>query len=489
MKKSLTLILTIAIVALFVQCNDQQPAFRTPSVLNHPAVYLVNKTGRITLTATCPKGEQMIGGSYSIPDWKENATHITWVEDNNDPVNAPWGKRKVFDDKATICDKVQGPIYVEASYPSSRNTWTVVIYNPDLDTNCYNSGKYIQVNCYAVTDPGLHLNMRIRSLEPHITNPPSPSARLTDTCNVPDGSVITGGGFKLEPLDDSNPLDWGHLPLWGSYPNMNDQKKAIGWTSEYYTIPPARPCNLTTYVLYSAPAQLYGFKDGVHPPQFSMIPSPLVDGPVKTRDNEKPIGAGTRIGEVVCDPEYFSSGGGFNISYSGQSPYTVIPHSLPIVCHNEPYVNGFQIPFSGWHVELFGAYDVGSTIKDWYSEEFSQVYTLQIKNLRNPIKVVIIEPINGLYLTDDILNNPIKFTGYAVDHDGTYIPGSNLTWTVTSANDGSGEIYQTKLDIAGGDPDPLRDAKKFTVKLTAKGKQGDQASAIIFLYYQKIPNY
>ncbi len=485
MKKFLTFVLIIVIAALFVQCKDQQPAYRTPSVLNFPTSYLVTQTGRITITASCPSGNQMIGGSYSIPDWTENMNHIRIVADDN----TSWGSRKDYDEKATICDKVQGPMYVEASYPSSKNTWTVVIYNPDPETNCYNSGKYIQVNCYAVTDPSLHLNMKIGSLEPHNTNLPSASPRLQDICIAPDGSVITGGGFKLEPLDDSNPLDWGHLPLWGSYPKINDQKQAIGWINEYYTIDPARPCKLTTYVLYSAPTELYGFHDGVHPVQPVLIPSPLVGGPVKTLDAENPLGAGARIGEVVCDPGYFSSGGGFNISYTGQSPYLAIHHSLPIVCHNEPIENGFQIPFSGWHVELFGAYDTRGGLSGWYSEEFSQIYTLQIKTLQNPIKVVINEPINGLFLTNDILNNPIKFTGYAVDHDGTYIPGSDLTWIITSANNSSGEIYLTKLDASGGEYDPLRYAVKFTVKLTAKGKQGDQASSTIFLYYQSIPTY
>jgi hypothetical protein len=468
----------LALLPFFQHCKKDTT--ENSPVVNHPMVYMIDKPGRSEIIATCPPGEQMIGGGYSIPKWAENKTHqhIEKHDFSDDKL--------VYDEKATVCDMNQGPVFVEASYPSSKNTWTVIVYNPDPKADCYNSGQLIQVNCYCVTSSSLHLNMKILSLAPHLTNLEGASPKAIDNCTVPEGAVVTAGGFKLEPINDIDVGRWGYLPLWGSYPYVNQQNKAIGWTSEYYTTAPARPCIITTYVLYSAPTRLSNGGPAFPGLTSSVTPSPLIDGPVKINDVEKPIGFDQRIGEVTCDPGYFSAGGGFKIIYSGKSVYSAIAHSLPIVCNAEPYINGIRVPFSGWHSEMKEGYDVGSS-NGWFSDEQSSVYTLQLKKLPNNIKVVITHPTDGIYLNDGILRRQIKFSGYAIDHDGSYIPNSNLQWEISGAPNGTGEIYKTSIDKnKGAYFDVTRNAERFDVKLTATSKDGERASAYIYLYYQNI---
>ncbi|MES1225321.1 MAG: hypothetical protein ABUT20_58110, partial [Bacteroidota bacterium] len=120
----------------------------TPVIVTHTMPYIINSTGRIEITVTCPDGEQMIGGGYRIPRFEVNTKNQRPESERS--FQEIFDGTNVWNGKATECDKNQAPLIVEASYPSSLKTWTVIIFNPDVNENCYHSGDMIQVYCYAV---------------------------------------------------------------------------------------------------------------------------------------------------------------------------------------------------------------------------------------------------------------------------------------------------------------------------------------------------
>lgn len=508
----LALLSALLIPGCFFSECFQTAHTKKPAVVNRPTLYLIDKVGRITIAAHCLPGEQMIGGGYKLPEYHEVKIHVRSQEEikeytdwNIDPIPP----EDYYTDDATEADRHQGPLSIEASYPSSLDTWTVIIFNGDFDNRGYHQGDLIQVDCYCVTNPRLNLRMAIHSLEPHSTFPeggPNVGIIGTDNCTPPPMTndpaavvpkpVITAGGFKMEPLPSAGEGTGGYLaPLWGSYPRV-DANRAIGWSTDYDTFAQHR-VKLTTYVLYSRPSRRLipvGIGPGAKVILGAWIPSPLTDGPVKIAELQKTSGAGPRPGDVVADEGYFSPGGGFRQMYFGEALVTVPPHGASRISGADPLVNGVRVPFAGWSVEPWGNYNpniyfdpVTRTYKE-RSQPFTEtdyVYAVQIRNLPKNIEVAITSPPDGSYIEEDPQHKgyaAVTLKGYAIDRNGNSITGSALAWKVSGTDSGTGEILSTSVNLSSGTYNNYYQARQYPVTLTATGAQGDHESASIVLF-------
>jgi hypothetical protein len=479
-------LLLLAAIRILSGCNNDSSHINPPVVVNRPAFYVIDQPGRIVINAKCLPGEQMIGGGYRFPTFEVNTIHFR-KESERTPQEIFDGTN-AFNDDATPCDKQQAPLIIEASYPSAKDTWTVIIFNPDPQENCYNSGKMIQVDCYAVSNPAIHLFMKIRSTVPHSVNLTNAPQILTDTCNCTTGGIVTAGGFKLEPGDDNL---WrgsaGDSPLWGSYPNTNSSHQAIGWAADYNSKSNYQ-ANLTTYVLCSTQGSLYKPQVWAAGGSVSnwLLPNALVDGPVKKEEFKNTIGAGYRSGQVACEAGYFSPGGGFRMVYAGkEAPFLAIPHGPINQNTADAIINGQLKMFAGWSWEGFGAYQ--AAYYNWATSENDSVYAIQIKDLLPNLEVQITNPAKNSYVGEDPANKgfsiPIQFMGIAHDHDSSAIPDNKLLWEIQGGSSGTGSTFATALNLNGGEALPYASAVRFLVKLTATGKDGDKATASIYVYY------
>ena len=471
-------------------CKSQAHIDTPPAVVRTTSVS-VDQVGRITLEAKCLAGEQMIGGGYRVPPFTVVTTHFKKEEDQSP--QEIFDGTNVFTDDATDADRFQYPLIVEASYPSALDTWTLVVLNPDIDATGYHQGDVLSVEAYCVTGSQLKLRMAIASIPPHATHPPDydPTTGIivTDNLDVPMGGVVTAGGFKLEPLvPETQWKTMGYMgPLWGSYPKVDVNNQAVGWSTDYDTYG-GHNASVTTYLLYSRARRIL-IPDGVGPEASftlgSLVPSPLVAGPVKQELVQQTIGAGPRPGELVADPGYFSSGGGFRTQYYGAAaPYLAAVHGPVRKSAADPYVNGVRVPLGGWSLELFGAYN--PSYNTWAFQETETVYALQLLKLPKNIEVEITNPPDNVVLDQEDPANPgfasVTLKGYAIDHDGSAITGNSLVWKIAGAEVGRGPTLDVLLDLDSGPYSEWAQMYLHPIWLEATGKQGDHETAAISVY-------
>ena len=213
----------------------------------------------VTSSATCPAGEQLLGGGY------------TALVSQGDMVS------------------------VTEDYPSSANTWTVTAV-----TGTQISGELLAV-AYCFTTPNVQLSLL--AVSQNTTSSPISilAATATGMAGCPAGSVLTGGGFRVQGLPQGDFIHNSYVTATGPAPN--GASPPSGWQTKL--LYPVRTAPTAT--VFALCARNY-----------------LAPG---TTVNQTFTQLNTLKGTVACAANAFTSGGGYSLaedtSEGGTLPYTV----------------------------------------------------------------------------------------------------------------------------------------------------------------------
>lgn len=241
-------LLLAAPLLLFSACGAAGPAKATagpptktaaapldPQIVTHSASARVQVGQPLSVSASCKSGEQMIGGGFDATNLFEYAA------------------------------------YIEASYPSGANTWTVTGKAPasyfDLSAEVYCVAAPVSLGIQIVKGTGA----RGAAETADARRPQAPVAAGVDGAgglvSCPEGTRLLSGGFQ------------GSRPVAASYPVEN------GWSS-------------------ASSDQVYALCAGQHVTAGSVVT--LVFSPRSSANGDQPGGA-----VVSCPAGQFAAGGGF----------------------------------------------------------------------------------------------------------------------------------------------------------------------------------
>jgi hypothetical protein len=220
----------------------------------------LNTSPVVTSSATCPAGEQLLGGGYTA-------------------LVSPGDMVSVTEDYPN---------------PSSANTWTVT-----AATGTQVSGSLLAV-AYCFTTPNVQLG--VLPVSQNTTSSPISVLQATATglASCPAGSVLTGGGFRVQGLPQGDVNHNSYITAEGPAPSGASQPS--GWqTTLVYPVSTA-----LTAKVFALCARNY-----------------LAPG---TTVNQTFTQLNTLKGTVACAPNAFTSGGGYSLTQSPEGlppPYTV----------------------------------------------------------------------------------------------------------------------------------------------------------------------
>jgi hypothetical protein len=253
--------------------------------------------GVATTSATCPSGQQLIGGGFTAA---ANGTGLVAVTDN---------------------------------YPSSPNTWTVTAQVGQQGS----AGEVIAL-AYCFTTPNVQLGLT--TITAPTIAPPSLLGQLTYSATgialCPAGSVLTGGGYRARGL----------VPMiaetFNSYistegPSSDSAGRPNGWQTTL-TYPNTVAPTATAFAICAR--------------------SYFAQGTILTA-NASAV-SGTQTGDVHCRPNTFTSGGGYTVQQSTSASvllgYTVYSSFSNTQAEqaSTPRKPGFY-DASGWHSDSLAA--------------------------------------------------------------------------------------------------------------------------------------
>lgn len=439
--------------------------------------------GTTRLKANCRSGERLVGGGYRA---------------DRPPLDAP-----------------RYPS-VEASYPSSTSSWTVVVYFPDA------SGTLpgLTVQAYCLTKPIARVQI--------VSSPESRAGRdqfgrfFTSSSRVscPSGAVLTAGGFQTTRTVSHA----GHYNAWisRSMPT-GGEGRATGWLVEVDAIqwtPPPAPPTTRAYAVCASPADFVLGMTGVigtsrqralrplHPASMQAITAgTLVSRAVP------PVGQALYShleGQAACPPGETAVNGGFEFSGTRRATdqRLMIPHNVyrttgAAVGESPPMVmrKGTQAaPTPGQRALLlapdrqalapmgeyartspnpFGAWGYGG-IHGSENVDVRGGLTAHVPCIKLPevaLTVRIISPADGSFPNLAFRDGsptghtePIGFRAIAGDGFGNYVPGAAYSWIVEGEALGTGETLTADL------PAQPCTLEQRTVRVSAEDKQGNSAS-------------
>jgi hypothetical protein len=214
----------------------------------------------VTSSATCPAGEQLLGGGY------------TALISQGDMVS-------VTDD-----------------YPSSANTWTV-----KAATGTQVSGELLAV-AYCFTTPNVQLSLL--TVPQQTTSSPISIflATATGMASCPAGSVLTGGGFRVQGLPQGDFNHNSYISAEGPAPSGASQPSGWQTTLNY-------PVGIApTATVLALCARNY-----------------LAPG---TTINQTFTALNTVKGTVACAANAFTSGGGYSLAGVTTNAGTILSYTV-----------------------------------------------------------------------------------------------------------------------------------------------------------------
>ena len=232
------------------------------SIIVHPtAVHLQNSRGPQDVFATCPAGEVLLGGGYTI--------------------EAPTG----------LFDAMVG---VEGTYPGSVTnpvTWQVTF------TNFTNETPLVTVDAYCLLSP-TPVKVTVAASNSTILGYDLYSiSTLTIAC--PKGSTLLSGGFQVDDLPGAQVENAGVL---ASEPDLDASGQAAGWKLKLYTYSPGHNLQPTIFALCATNLLLPA-------PAIHTTPAAFPVGGVERTDQTQPCGA-----------SQLTAGGGFEFQGGGGIP-------------------------------------------------------------------------------------------------------------------------------------------------------------------------
>jgi hypothetical protein len=236
-----------------------------------PAMATMNIPGRMTVSAQCKSGYQLLGGGYAV----------------------------------ILSGSLSAYIPVIANYPSAADTWTVIIDSSAVSSS-YVQGSVVIADAYCLTTPNFPLNMTKVSTKAVNTQlmGPQPAVSATGTATCPTGSVTTGGGF-MTAVGGSD----------SEYRNANVLKSA-----------PARDDSETTHQIKGWEVDL--FYEGAR----SSVPTTTVFALCAQQNLAPAVFVGQsrfssafidEMNSVKCPSGMFTTGGGYALSSSFAESHVV----------------------------------------------------------------------------------------------------------------------------------------------------------------------
>jgi hypothetical protein len=273
----------------------------------------ITGAGVLSADASCPRGQQLLGGGYLLDGKVVASTPITVIE----------------------------------NYPSSGATWRVSVDSTAAKSTDQIAGTVIIALAYCFTTPNVDLNMRTvtasTTAAPPATTGPDiviRTAAATATCRA--GEVLTGGGFQIQN-PALHPGDGYNAYITTEAPAMN--AALPGWQVNMVS-PNTITTGATAYALcagsYFAAGSLASLQI---PSSFPPVAEPAT---------------------VFCPANTFTTAGGYSLQ-------NVNPSGSPLVLNYSVYSsysqNGKEIAppgklprqtkvyeASGWHTDFSGLY-------------------------------------------------------------------------------------------------------------------------------------
>jgi hypothetical protein len=251
--------------------------------------------GVVTASATCPSGQQLIGGGFTAAP---NGTALVAVTDN---------------------------------YPSSPNTWKVSAQVGEQAS----PGEVIAL-AYCFTTPNVQLGLTTvtgNTVAPPPTSPLSPggvqiSFSAPGTAVCPAGSVLTGGGYSARGLDPTTAETYNsYISTEG--PSSDSTGRPNGWQTTLTYINTVAP----TATAFAICARSY-----------------FTQGTIVTANASAVLRVQT--GDVHCPPNTFTTGGGYTVQQSIPIPLPYTVYSSFSSTQPEPASTPRKPGFydaSGWH--------------------------------------------------------------------------------------------------------------------------------------------
>src|SRR6185369_12017558 len=112
-----------------------------------------------------------------------------------------------------------------------------------------NIGQIVRVDCYCLPLDVVDLGMEINSAKE-----PTPLNNVVNTLKIaaPQGSVVTGGGFRMNYVSGEDPVPMSYLNgyVLASAPLLANDIP-VGWQVRKMATNSSQPAGMTGYVLYA----------------------------------------------------------------------------------------------------------------------------------------------------------------------------------------------------------------------------------------------
>ncbi|MGH2554822.1 MAG: hypothetical protein ACRDHO_03785 [Actinomycetota bacterium] len=407
-------------------------------IAQRPRVVNIETEGTHTLDARCADGERLLGGGYSI----------------SEPPEPPLSGG--------------APLIVEASYPLSDEVWRVVVTRP-ASFEQEQDGLPLAVawaTCADVPDANLEVTTVESSGVRAVERPQGDIETATATSTCRDGTVLTGGGFRVTPGAD-DPWDVAGLHngwVWDSAPTSTG-----GWTTTINRIvsPSRDPPTIRAYVVCAG--------------------TPLEESAVVEADAEprEPIGFVYRDGVAQCGEGEVASGGGFSF---GGSP--LVPH---LVATSTPDVLEGSWSLTAFHGADASVLAAAVSVKAVCIRVpvIVDVAIVRPRGERCPNCTVDVEfPVRvGVDPMDPAMSESIEFVAEGTDGEGDPLTGGALQWTSYSDPSGPGMPLGTGESFTASLPAPPagQDEVAYLVEVVATDPSGNSASDSVFIIVTRSP--
>lgn len=394
-----------------------QPEIPTPP---EPETYIgrriaggiLDTNGTQSFTASCLPGEQLMGGGYANASGMGTGGLINSVN-------------------------------VRANYPSSANSWTATFRQGNATAN-----TTVLVFAYCLAAPNYPIDIVQVAADDPGTGP-----RAVASC--PAGSVLTGGGFRVDGPDHADTDANQNTDVTESRPTFDTQGHAVGWK---VSMSPLRPDLGRAYHSYALCSQR------------GLEALPVADELLDYTNYI--VAAADHEATVECPESGLTTGGG--TAYVGDN---LIPHPV--------YDSNAKSGFRQWYLRSFSAFQTLNY--DFRPCKLSVCVANQLTAscFRTPkipfIGISIVSPAaNGHFDTDPATGklayaSEVVLAASVVDQSGLQIPGAIVTWQLISAAGtrelGTGAVLKGRFP-AGATITP------FTLRATATVGSNSRADAI-----------
>lgn len=280
-----------------------------------PGTATIQGAGVLSAYASCPSGQQLLGGGYSVVG---NLVAST-------------------------------PIAVTENYPSSGTTWKVTVDTTSAKSTDQIAGTVIIALAYCFTTPNIQLNMttvtaNTTAAPPATSGPDAVIRTAAGTATCRSGEVMTGGGFQI--LNPALHQGVGYNAyITTEAPVTNAALRLAGWQ-----------VNIISPNTITVGATVYARCAGSY----------FTAGSIASLQLPSPFPPAAQPANVLCPANTFTTAGGYSLQNVSPSES---PIPLDYLVYSSYSQNGQQIArpaklsqpmkvyeASGWHTDFSALY-------------------------------------------------------------------------------------------------------------------------------------